>query len=287
MSTLRPTTVAAIVGALVLVAASTAQASPWGEVNCDVEPRPPECQVVVIDPGQRSSDGGRPAGEPVCRIDGQIVPCYDPALGWLDSDGCYRSPAPDVGPGPHWWERWCYDVASDSYYSGGWIRSQTAPASAQYIVQRAVDQLTMPRPSIAASPALNSPQVVHVPVWWWIEPGWWNTRTATASIPALTITARATPTQVTWYPGDGTSVTCNGPGTPWSTNRDPAEPSPTCGYTYTTTSRTSPGGTYTLRAVVAWQITWSGGDMSGTVPGITTSSTTQVTVTELRSVTTG
>jgi hypothetical protein len=287
MSTLRLATIATIAGVLVLAAAPAASANPWGEVNCDVEPRPPECQVVAIDPGNSGSGSGGSTAEPVCRIDGQVMPCHDPALGWLDHDGCYRSPAPEVGPGAHWWKRWCYDAANDTFYSGGWTWSQSPPASAQHPVQRAIDRLTIPPPAIAASPALTSPQLVHVPVWWWIEPGWWNTRTATASIPALTITARATPTHVTWYPGDGTSLTCTGPGTPWTANRDPAEPSPTCGHTYTTSSRTSPGGAYTLRAVVTWQVSWSGGGMNGTIPAITTSSTTQITVTELRSVVTG
>jgi hypothetical protein len=136
---------------------------------------------------------------------------------------------------------------------------------------------------------LSAAQVVHVPVWWWIDADWWNTtRIATASIPSLTITAQAEPTSVTWHAGDGSSNTCTGPGTPWTPGTNPAADSPTCGHTYTTTSRTSPGGTYTLRAEVTWTINWSGDDNSyGTMPPLTTTTTTTVVVTELRAVITG
>jgi hypothetical protein len=152
------------------------------------------------------------------------------------------------------------------------------------VVQRAADRLRLPQPAIAASPDLGGPQVVHVPVWWWVEPASWTTRSATAAIPALAISVEATPTRVTWHTGDGTTITCAGPGTPWSAGRDPDAASPTCGHTYTTTSASAPGGVYQLRAELTWRITWSGGGMSGTIPAITTSTTTRVTVTELRSV---
>lgn len=279
----RLTTVAAAVAAVVLVTGQPAWADAWGEVDCTQQPRPPECQVTVIDPGDggagRGGAGG--GGEPVCRIDGQIVPCHEPGLGWLHSDGCYHRPDPRIGPGPNWWERACYDPATDSFYSGGWVWREAPPASVEPVVQRAVDLLTIPQPQIAASPGFDAVQVVRVPVWWWIEPGSWRTLTATASIPALAITVEATPAQVTWHAGDGVSITCHGPGTPWTADRDPGAASPTCGHTYTT------AGAHPVRADLSWAISWSGGGMAGTLPAITTSATVPVTVVELRSVVTG
>jgi hypothetical protein len=281
----RLTTTVTAVAAAVLASCQPAYGDAWGGVDCTQTPRPPQCQVTVIDPGDGKLDGGS-GGEPVCRIDGQVVACHEPGLGWLHTDGCYHRPDPRIGPGPNWWERACYDPATDSYYSGGWVWRQTPPASVELVAQRAVDLLTIPRPQIAASPALDAVQVVRVPVWWWIEPGTWHARTATAAIPALAITVEAAPTQVTWHAGDGTSITCHGPGTAWSPHRDPAAASPTCGHTYTTASRNHPAGAYPLRAELSWAISWSGGGMSGTLPAITTSTSAQVSVVELRSVVT-
>jgi hypothetical protein len=285
----RLTTTVTAVAAAVLASCQPAHGEAWGGVDCTQQPRPPQCQVTVIDPGDGGDleGGGGGGGEPVCRIDGQVVACHEPGLGWLHSDGCYHRPDPRIGPGPNWWERACHDPGTDSYYSGGWVWRQAPPASLAPVVQRAVDLLTIPRPQIAASPALDAVQVVRVPVWWWIEPGTWHTRTATAAIPALTITAQATPTQATWHAGDGTSITCHGPGTPWTPHQDPGAASPTCGHTYTTASGSGPGGTYTVRAELSWAISWTGGGMNGTLPAITTSTTAQLSVVELRSVVTG
>jgi hypothetical protein len=273
--------------AVVGVAGSAAHGNPWGEAKCDETPNRPECLVTVIDPGDEWSSDGTVSRDPVCHIGDDEVPCHDPALGWLHADGCYYSPAPEVGPGSDWWTRWCYNPVTDEYFSGGTRWLQGAPTSIENVVQHAVDRLAIPQPAIATNP-MNVAQVVHVPVWWWIDEDWWNaTRTATASIPSLTVTAQAEPTSVTWYAGDGSTRTCTGPGTEWKPGTNPAAASPTCGYTYTTTSRASTGGTYTLRAEVTWTIHWRGGDTFGTMPPLTTTATTVVTVTELRAVITG
>jgi len=279
----RLTTTAAAVAAVVLVTCQPAYGEAWGQVDCTQQPRPPQCRVTVIDPGDAPppADGDDRGGEPVCRIDGQVVACHEPGLGWLHSDGCYHRPDPRIGPGPNWWERACYDPATDSYYSGGWVWREAPPASVELVAQRAVDLLTIPQPQVAASPRFEAVQVVRVPVWWWIEPGTWRSRAATASIPALAITVEAAPTQVTWHAGDGSSITCHGPGTPWTPHQDPGAASPTCGHTYTT------AGAYPVQANLTWAISWSGGGMSGALPPITTSTTVEVSVVELRSVVTG
>jgi hypothetical protein len=288
MRTLRLAALSLILIAVTGVVAPAAHGGPWGDVKCDEDPDNPDCLVTVIDPGGGFSSDGTGTRDPVCYIDGVEVPCYDPPIGWLHADGCYYKPAPDVGPGPHWWARWCYNPNTDEYFSGGWRQLLGAPTSIENVVQHAVDRLAIPQPQIATNP-LNAAQVVHVPVWWWIDADWWNaTRIATASIPSLTVTAQAEPTSVTWYAGDGSSRTCAGPGTEWKPGTNPAAASPTCGHIYTTTSRTSTGGAYTLRAEVTWTISWTGDDNSyGTMPPLTTTATTTVVVTELRAVITG
>jgi hypothetical protein len=267
MYTLRLAVIVLSAFAVMGIGVSAAHGNPWGEVKCDETPDHPECLVTVIDPGGGWTSDGVGDRDPACSIGDHEVPCHDPALGWLHADGCYYSPAPEVGPGPDWWERWCYNPVTDEYFSGGTRHLLGAPTSIENVVQHAVDRLAIPQPDIATNPS-NAAQVVHVPVWWWIDTDWWNaTRTATASIPRLAITAQAEPTSVTWHAGDGNSNTCTGPGTEWKPGTDPAAASPTCGHIYTTTSRTSPGGAYTLRVEVTWTITWSGDDNSyGTMP---------------------
>jgi hypothetical protein len=219
-------------------------------------------------------------------VGGQVVPCYLDGYGWLGGGGCYYGKDSGGFLGPNYWMKWCMDPATGEPIWRGTVWLASPPGIVGSAVQQAVDRLRMPKPTIAANPSLNTRQVVHVPVWWWIEPGWWRTRTASASVPGLTITARAEPVTVTWYAGDGTSTTCTGPGTPWTGNASPTAASPTCGHTYTTMPPTGSGGTFTLRVIVDWKITWAGGGLSGTEPYATTTASTAVAVTEFRSVVT-
>ncbi|WP_345541384.1 hypothetical protein [Phytohabitans rumicis] len=154
------------------------------------------------------------------------------------------------------------------------------------MVQRALSQLTIPSPVIASNPGLDKPQVVYVPVWWWVQPGLWQTVSATASLPEISITAKAEPARITWYAGDGSSTVCRGPGTPWTGSASPMAESD-CGHTYTTTSRESLNGKFKLRAVVTWEVTWAGGGYSGTEPAATTADEASIEVTEFLPVITG
>jgi len=55
---------------------------------------------------------------------------------------------------------------------------------------------------------------------------------ATAAAGAVSVTAVAKPVAVVWEMGDGGTVTCTGPGTPFPVGADPKSASPDCGYTY-------------------------------------------------------
>lgn len=280
---------AAIAAAITLVlnAPSAALADGYGDVNCNLTPNDPKCTVEVIyTGGGGGSGGGGGGGNVVCKIGGVVVECEN-GYGWLGRDGCYYGKDAQGYLPPNEWIKSCVDPVTDTMISWGIVYLATPPAALAVITDRAIDRLTMPRPVIAANPSITAQQMVHVPVWWWVQPGWWQAHTATASAGGLTITARAVPKKITWYAGDGTSTVCTGPGTPWTIGTNPTAASPTCGYTYTSTSKDKPGGTFQLRAVVTWDVTWSGGGLSGTVPGITTTTTTNITVTEFRAVVTG
>ncbi len=83
-----------------------------------------------------------------------------------------------------------------------------------------------------------------VATWLWIEPGAWGTLTASGSARPVTTTATAVPSKVVWNMGDGDTVTCGGPGTPYSP-RDP-NASTDCSYTW------PQAGSLTVTATVYW-----------------------------------
>jgi hypothetical protein len=133
-----------------------------------------------------------------------------------------------------------------------WV-SDATQAAAQIdpadVAQQAVRQLAFGSPSIEMAPPDGSPQLVSVPTWLWLDPGTWQTLTATANAGTVTATATATPAKVVWDMGDGDSVTCDGPGTPYSAS----DPNATtdCSYTW------PQAGSYTVTATVFWSVTWT------------------------------
>ena len=247
-------TVTFAVMAIVLVP-SAAFADGYGDVNCDLTPNDPQCNIVVIDPSGGGGGDGR--GPLTCKLGGEVVPCYSDAWGWLGTDGCYYGKDGGGFLPDGWYIKTCYDPATGNLTFGGTAFLTNPPTTLGIMVERALSRLTFPKPVIVSNPRIDKPQVVYVPVWWWVQPGLWKVHTATASLPGISITARAEPTKITWHAGDGSSKVCNGPGTPW-TGSAPSLSESDCSHTYTTTSRGAPGGKFTLRAVVTWHITWSG-----------------------------
>ena len=136
-----------------------------------------------------------------------------------------------------------------------WVSGATPPAAVVVqvnpvvVAQQAVRQLGFASPAIEMAPPDGSSQLVGVATWLWIAPGAWRTLTASAAAGPVTTTATATPTKVVWDMGDGQSVTCDGPGTPYS----PSAPNATTGCSYTW-----PGpGSFTVTATVYWSVTWT------------------------------
>jgi hypothetical protein len=98
-------------------------------------------------------------------------------------------------------------------------------------------------PAIRVNPL---PQIVFVPTWIWLGSESWGRRSATASVPGMSVTATATPVRLVVSTGDGAGVTCTGPGMSWTAGSGAACSSPTCGYTY------ARAGSFPLQAVVTW-----------------------------------
>ncbi|MFD8737494.1 ATP/GTP-binding protein [Streptomyces sp. NPDC059618] len=135
----------------------------------------------------------------------------------------------------------------------------------QELAQRAVDSMTLLGPDIA-SPRTAGKYTVGVPMWMWVNQSatTYGPNTASASAGGVTVTATAKVSKIVWSMGDGTSVTCTGPGTTYSSSEGMAQ-SPTCGHVY---SKTSAGGRHSRFPVTAtstWTINWQGGGQAGQI----------------------
>lgn len=105
-----------------------------------------------------------------------------------------------------------------------------------------------------------------------------------ASGAGYSVTLQATLTGTTFQMGDGGVVKCTGPGTPYPGDRKGLyTKSPTCGYTYATTSRHQAGGTYQVRMTTYWNVAYTTPIGSGTIP-IVLASERELKVGELQTV---
>ncbi len=133
----------------------------------------------------------------------------------------------------------------------------------QELAQRAVDSMTLLGPDIA-SPRAAGKYTVGVPMWMWVNQSatTYGPNTASASAGGITVTATAKVSKIVWQMGDGTSVTCNGPGTPYQASEGMAE-SPTCGHMYSKTSAGAQNAKFPVTATSTWTIDWQGGGAAG------------------------
>jgi hypothetical protein len=117
------------------------------------------------------------------------------------------------------------------------------------VAQQAASRLAFGSPTIEMAPPDGDPQLLGVTTWLWIDPGAWQDKTASATAGTVTATATAAPSKVVWDMGNGDSVTCEGPGTPYSAS----DPNATtdCSYTW------PQAGSYTVTATVYWSVSWT------------------------------
>ncbi len=128
----------------------------------------------------------------------------------------------------------------------------------------ALSRVVIADPPAASNPPWDDPDhfgIVHIPTWFWLEPGYWEPITETATDPAgiLTVTVTATPIQSDWDPGDGsTPITCLGPdgaGIAWTPGLPDDATCPQ--HTYTSSSADQPDTTYPVTITATWEFTWT------------------------------
>jgi hypothetical protein len=123
--------------------------------------------------------------------------------------------------------------------------------------------LRIPQPEPDGSPPLTERfSVVHIPTWFWVTNH--TELTNTDTIGGLTISVTATPTDVTWDPGDGSKpIVCDGPGTIWTGDSPDAETD--CSHTYRRSTAGQPDNQLTVTASITWELSWT---LNGTDQGI-------------------
>ncbi|MFI6227343.1 hypothetical protein ACIBCR_08490 [Micromonospora echinospora] len=267
---------------------------PVGQTDCSVWDDDPGTPGGPGDPGGGDDDGGSHGGGPAkCQWNGKPIACYDEFAGWFNnSDGCYYKPAespPPADEGMQWYTRTCINPG------GGLGSSENvqlpapppgfgAPPDPEELAFRALASIRLLRPGISVAPRKSQgPGLVGLPVWMWASPGpnYFGELSASASERGLTVTITAKVREVVWNMGDGETVTCTGPGTPYSPSGPRAgQTSPDCGY-----DGYDKAGTYTVNATTHWVVAWSGGNESGTIPVTRRSRNVDVQINELQVVT--
>ncbi len=141
--------------------------------------------------------------------------------------------------------------------------------------------LGLPSPVIRSSPAQSALQLTNLPTRLWINPAEWVPESKTATVPGESVTATTTPVSVTWHPGDGSTVTCQGAGAPYTSGDNPGSASPDCGHTYTTSRAGQPDGAFQATATITWDVTWRGaGGAGGVLPPLFTTAVAAFRVAE-------
>jgi hypothetical protein len=96
-----------------------------------------------------------------------------------------------------------------------------------------------------------------MPVWLWVDKteNTWGPIERSASVPGLTVTATAHVKAINWSMGDGYTIRCEGPGTPYAKSMG-IKDSPDCGHRYKKTSREMPKCVFPVTGTAQWDITW-------------------------------
>jgi hypothetical protein len=201
-------------------------------------------------------------------------PCHDPGRGWWSSsENCYVSlvsPQPPAGdPG---WEGnepgeggavYVFHCPVGQSGSGmftretGFLAQGPDLPSVAELAQQAMDSLPLVGAEIGIAPEPEGVGLVGLNVWMWTEntDATWGPVSVSVPGPGITVTAQGQVTQIEWNMGDGTTVVCDEPGTPYDESYGD-EPSPDCGHVYTEPSRDQPDGRYTITAETTWHLEW-------------------------------
>jgi hypothetical protein len=198
-----------------------------------------------------------------------------------------QSTVKPVGPGT-WYAKMCVDDQGHSAGTVEWFqRPPRTPTAPHALAQEVLRYMPLPLPGIGMNPPPERDQLVHLPVWLWVDGSGWNPVSTSASAGGVTVTVEAEPERVIWDMGNGDVVVC-GPGTPYDPARPPTAQSTGCSYTYRNSSASQPGQRYRVSATAEWRATWTvaGAPGGGDLGIVRRSTSTFVRVAEAQAVNT-
>ncbi|MCW2528612.1 MAG: histone methyltransferase [Pseudonocardiales bacterium] len=301
---------AAVISTIVLVTATSGSSFAYGEPIHVCDPTHETCTVGVVVGGGTGGSGGTGS---------------QAASGCQNTDptgGCNPCPA-DVGFGarPPAVTQVCADYLQNSYCRAiqgdalaalevvnfnSLSANEIAALNAQFasegcpaivtpasLAQQAFATIVFPHPSGHRSPSETQSykgySFTYVNLWtyYWTDSAIWHPLIATASAAGLSATVTATPTSLSFDPGDGSvGQVCSGPGRPWTELDGDSPPSAgACGYQYLKVTGPGYDRPITSRQVIVWTITWTGtDDTGGALPALATSTSGQLNVMQIRTV---
>jgi hypothetical protein len=222
------------------------------------------------------SANGRSTSTPICHYEQDFI--YTPA------SAVRAKHAPDRIEVMH---RVCPGGSQNLGAPWAFMPSTRQPASPgiRALVDQATKAVNISTPQPSLSPAATTTQIVGLPLWAWTSASEWNPKSVTVEAAGASLTMTATPAFSVWSMGDGGSVVCRGPGTPYPSApaASPPEKSPDCGYTYVEPSTSQPGETYRVSVTTHWKLVWTATNgSSGAEPDLTATSNLRLKVSEVQ-----
>lgn len=129
------------------------------------------------------------------------------------------------------------------------------PVPIEDLLAQARRTLDPPDPQVQSSPPLDRLRtLVQIETWLWVDPvTTYDSEPATAGF--VTVTAHAEYGGTTFDMGDGTTIDCATPGTPWSKRAE--RRGGDCFHIYTRSSGKQPGQKYQGSATTTWNYWWA------------------------------
>ncbi len=279
-------------------------------VTCQkLDPYTGECLITATAPGAEparaaADDGGddATATAPGCYDNRERkVPCRTAAGYWSAERRCRIAPVQPspplddpiwagVGPGGAFYTCSLDDPIGDAITDYTFWAAAPPPAAGATVdpaalAEQAVTAMGLQAIDIGIAPEATDGSVglVGLPVWMWVEEAAATTvgpLTEAASAGGVTVTATATVDRIEWTMGDGTTVTCTGPGTPYADTHGDQD-SPDCGHRYQQASSGLPEDAYPISATSYWTVDWAGGGAAGRI-ALDFTAGTQIQVGELQ-----
>ncbi|TDW94582.1 hypothetical protein EV137_1899 [Kribbella pratensis] len=229
----------------------------------------------TIEDSQTTTKPGKPpvksitrTPERICMDGGAARACTSNLGNWSNGQQCYLrrlQPQPPKSD-PSWQGHtdgavWICVREQGNRFVTRWIwlpgRPDTVVVDPVTLVYEAIGEMRLAPPLIKTAPGVGQIGLVNMPVWMWVTKteNTWGPIVRSASVPGLAVAVTAQVKAINWSMGDGKTVRCEGPGTPYDKSMG-VKGSPTCGHRYVKTSRKLPNCKYPVTAVAQWDITW-------------------------------